>query len=168
MVTAEAEVAVVQEDLHVGEVPETGIDAFVARGGRVMHSPWSHGVGPERAALAVSDDGGLHRVLVLLARDEHAPAAAAGQGAADLDLGGVQPQLDALGLGIGEHIRPGPQPQARAIGDRTSTLGQKSADLTDRASDSGAADAEQQPQHQCGRSCRRWISVATSRSTKTS
>ncbi|KOG56595.1 hypothetical protein ADK75_07255 [Streptomyces virginiae] len=28
-----------------------------------------------------------------------------------LDLRGVQPQFDAFALGVGEHIRQGPQPQ---------------------------------------------------------
>lgn len=70
MIAAEPGAAVVQEDLHVAKVPETGTDAFAACGGRVVHPPWPQGVGPQRAALMVGDDGGLHRVQFLLARDE--------------------------------------------------------------------------------------------------
>jgi hypothetical protein len=83
----------------------------------------------------------------LLAGDERAPSATAGRWPADLDLGGVQTQLDALGLGIGEHIRQGPQTQARAVGDRAPPLGQERTYLADRAGDGGAVDAEQQAQH---------------------
>jgi len=32
------------------------------------------------------------------------PPRPAGRWTADLDLGGVQPQLDAFGLGVGEHV----------------------------------------------------------------
>jgi hypothetical protein len=95
----------------------------------------------------VGDDGGLHGVLFLLARDERAPSAASGWRPADLDLGGVQAELNALGLGIGEHVRECPQAQSRTVGDRASPLGQESTYLPDRAGDGGAVDAEQQPQH---------------------
>ncbi len=64
---------------------------------------------------------------------------------ADLDLGGVQAQLDALGLGVGEHLRQCPQTRTRAIGNRASTLGQEGAYLPDRAGDGGAVNPEQQP-----------------------
>jgi hypothetical protein len=43
-------------------------------------------------------------VFCLLPGDECAPSAAAGRWPADLDLGGAQPQFDALGLGMGEHV----------------------------------------------------------------
>lgn len=46
VVTAEAEVPVVQEDLHVRKVLEADGDTFVARGSRVMHSARSQGIGP--------------------------------------------------------------------------------------------------------------------------
>jgi hypothetical protein len=80
VIATESEVAVVQEDFHVAKVLETGNDAFVACGGSVMHSPGSQGIGPEHVALMVGDDGGLHRVLFVLARAERPPAAAAGRG----------------------------------------------------------------------------------------
>lgn len=65
----------------------------------------------------------------------------------DLDLGGVQPQLDALGLGVGEHIRQRPKPQVGMVGDRASPFGQECAYFCDCAGDRGAVDTEQQPQH---------------------
>ncbi len=87
-----------------------------------------------------------HCVLLLLPRDEGTASAAAGRGPADLEFGGVQPQLDAFGLGVCEHIRQGPQPQAGPVRDRTSPLGRQPSHLTDRTGDGGAIDAEQQPQ----------------------
>lgn len=94
------------------------------------------------SSLAACTCGKAILVLLLLARDERASSGAVGCGPADLDLGGVQPQLDALGLGIGEHIRQGPQPQARTVGDRASTFGQEPAYLSDRTGDSGTVDEE--------------------------
>lgn len=67
-------------------------------------------------------------------------------GRAFLDLGGVRPRLDALGLGVCEHIRQGPQPQAGPVRDRASPLGQQPSYLADRTGDGGAVNAEQQPQ----------------------
>lgn len=62
------------------------------------------------------------------------------------DFGSVQTQLDTLGLGIGEHVSQGPEPQPRTVGDRASTLGEKPAYLTGRAGDRGTADTGQQTQ----------------------
>ncbi|GAB3953533.1 hypothetical protein GCM10028832_08480 [Streptomyces sparsus] len=64
-----------------------------------------------------------------------------------MDLGGVQAQLDAFGLGVGEHVRQRAQPQAGAVGDRAPPLGQERSYLCDRAGDGGAVDAEQQAEH---------------------
>ncbi|MDH6554788.1 hypothetical protein M2163_000319 [Streptomyces sp. SAI-135] len=47
--------------------------------------------------------------------------------ATDLDLGGVQAQFGAFGLGVGEHIRQCPKTQAGMVGDRASTFGQERA-----------------------------------------
>ena len=112
----------------------------------MVHPAWPQGVGPESAALMVGDDSGLHRVLLLLARDERPASAAAGCGPADLDLGGIQPQLDAFGLGVGEHIRQGPKPQARTVRDCASAFGQEPAHLSDRAGNGGTVDTGQQSQ----------------------
>jgi hypothetical protein len=46
------------------------------------------------------------------------PAAAlACGGPADLDLGGVQPQLNALALGVVQHVLQGPPPHTRPVRD---------------------------------------------------
>lgn len=95
----------------------------------------------------VGDDGGLHRVLLLLAGDERSPPTTADSRPADLDLGGIQPQLYAFGLGISEDVSQRVKTQARAIGNRASALSQERAYLSDRASDGGAVNAEQQSQH---------------------
>lgn len=90
--TPETGVAAVHEHFHVREVLGTGPDGFVACGGHIVHPPWPQDVGPESAALRVGEDSGLHRVLLVLARDARSAAAVAGCGSADLDLGGIQPQ----------------------------------------------------------------------------
>lgn len=69
-----------------------------------------------------------------------------GRGPADLDFGGVQPQLNTFGLSVCEHIRQGPQPQVGPVGDRASPLGQQPSYLAARTGEGGAVDAEQQPQ----------------------
>lgn len=65
---------------------------------------------------------------------------------ADLDLGGVQAELDALGLGAGEHIRQCPKTQARTVGDCAPPLGQQGAYFSDGPGDGGAVDTGQQPE----------------------
>lgn len=169
VVAPETEVAVVQQHFHVWEVLEADPDAFVACGGRIAPPSRLQGVGPERAALAAGDDGGLHGVLLLLARDERPATAAAGCGTSDLHLGGIQPQFDApLGLGVSEYIRQGPQPQAGPVGNRASSSGPEPAYLSDRAGDGGAVGVERQGEDRVREIVRRWISVTTSRSTNTS
>lgn len=71
----------------------------------------------------VGHDGGLHGVLLLLAPDERPPTAPARLGPAHLDLGGVQPQFDVFGLGVGEHVLHGAQTYPWTIRDRVSALG---------------------------------------------
>lgn len=62
------------------------------------------GVGqPVSTVSVVGNDSGLHGVLFLLARDERTASATAGWGPVSPDLGGVQAELDALGLG--EYVR---------------------------------------------------------------
>lgn len=56
-------------------------------------------------------------VLLLLAGHERLAARTARSGATDLDLGAVNPQFDALGLGIGEQVLQRAQPDAGAVGD---------------------------------------------------
>jgi hypothetical protein len=108
VVAAQAEVAVVQEDHDVGEVLEADGDALVAGGRGIVHTTRPQGVGPQRPAPPVSNDSGLHGVLFPLPGNECVPSAAASRWPADLDLGGVQPQLGVLGLGIGEHVGQSP------------------------------------------------------------
>jgi len=105
-----------------------------------------HGIGPQRAPPVVGHDGGLHRVLLLLARDERPPTAPTRTGPTHLDLGGVQPQFHTLGVGVGEDVLQGAQPASRAVGDRASALGQQGADLADGAGDGGTVHSEQQAQ----------------------
>jgi hypothetical protein len=46
VVAAQAEVAVVQENLDVGEALEADVDAFVAGGRGIVHTTRPQGVGP--------------------------------------------------------------------------------------------------------------------------
>jgi hypothetical protein len=57
---------------------------------------------------------------------------------ADLRLGGVQAQLNAAGVGVGDHVGQGPQAQARLAGDGEAAGGQRRPDLVDGAGDGGA------------------------------
>jgi hypothetical protein len=57
---------------------------------------------------------------------------------ADLRLGGVQAQLNAAGVGVGDHVGQGPQAQARLAGDGEAAGGQQRPDLVDGAGDGGA------------------------------
>ncbi|MBQ0889583.1 hypothetical protein KBZ94_32470, partial [Streptomyces sp. RM72] len=58
VVAAQARVAVVQEDLDVGEVLEADGDAFIAGGRGIVHASRPQGIGPQRAAPPVGDHGG--------------------------------------------------------------------------------------------------------------
>lgn len=147
VVAAQADLAVVQEDLDVGEVLEADGDALGGGCRGIVHTTRPQGVGPSRTAPPVSNDGGLHGVLLLLPGNERALSAAAGRRPADLDLGGIQPQLDILGLGVGEHVSQCPKARVKAVGDRTPPLGQENTYICDRTSDGGAVHAEQQPQY---------------------
>ena len=68
------------------------------------------------------------------------------QGAADLDLGAVDPQFHAMGRGVGEHVRQGMKPQARAVRDGEPAGRQQRPDLADRAGDRGAVHLVQRGQ----------------------
>jgi hypothetical protein len=83
----------------------------------------------------VCDHGGFHRVQLLLARDEGAASAAACHRPADLDLGGVQPQLNTLDPGTGEHIFQGTKPQTRAVGNSKTPFREQSAHLANGTGD---------------------------------
>ena len=95
----------------------------------------------------VGDDGGLHRVLLLLARHERLAAALACRGPTNLDLCGVESQRDALGLGISEHVFQRAQPHTTPARDGESPLREQSTDFTDCPGDGGAVHLIQQGQH---------------------
>jgi hypothetical protein len=101
--------------------------------GLAMHPTRPDGPGPQRAALPVADGGGLDGALLLLPGDERPPPRPFGLWPADLGLGAVQAQLDALGLGVGEHVRQGAQPHPWHVGDGKAAPGQQRPDLTDSA-----------------------------------
>lgn len=108
VVASQAEVAVVEQHLYLGEVARTGVDVLGARTAAcVVHPPRPHHIGSQRVPALVSHDSGLQRVLLLLARDERPPTAPARLGNPDLDLGGVQPQFDCFGLGVSEDTLQG-------------------------------------------------------------
>jgi hypothetical protein len=105
-----------------------------------------HPAGPERAqpqqpAVLVADRGGLDGVLLLLAGHERPPPGPARRGAAHLHLSAVDPQLHALGSGVGEHIGQRPQPQPGLARHREPAPGQQRPDLSHRAGDGGAVHA---------------------------
>src|SRR5262249_40761281 len=89
-------VAAIDQELHVGVLIEQVIDAFGAYGGLVVHTPGSSRPDPHRSSFRVGGDGGLDRVLLLLAGHEGPPAGSVRFGAADLELGAVQPHQEAV------------------------------------------------------------------------
>src|SRR6266536_3374891 len=91
-------------------------DAFGAHGGGVVHAARTGRPCPQHPAVAVADHGRLDRVLLLLARHERLAAGPVGPRSAHLHLRAVDPQGDALGSGVGEHVGQGLQPDARPVG----------------------------------------------------
>jgi hypothetical protein len=88
----------------------------------------------------------LMGVLFLLARHKRPPPGPVGPWPADLGLGAVDPQLDPIGGGVGEHVRQGVQPHTRRVGDGEATCGQQRPDFMDGAGDGGAVDPVQHRQ----------------------
>ena len=115
----------------------------VADRGLVVHAAGAERAGPQGAAVRAGDDGGLLRVLLLLARHERAAAGLARAGAPDLHFGAVHSQLDALGGGIGEHVGQGAQPHAGLSGHGEPAGREQRPDLLDRAGDCGPVDPVQ-------------------------
>lgn len=116
----QAPVALVDLGLHGGVLVKLLRDALGAHGSLVVHPSGTGGAGPQGAALVIADGGGLDRVLLTFAGDEGPSAGAVRLGPADLGLGAVDPQRDVLGVGVGEHVLHGPQPQAGPVGYRGS------------------------------------------------
>ena len=65
---------------------------------------------------------------------------------ADLGLGPVKAQLDALGRGVGHHVGQGPKAHARPAWDGEAAPGQQGADLMDGTGDGGAVHPVQHPE----------------------
>jgi hypothetical protein len=63
-----------------------------------------------------------------------------------LGLGAVDPQVDPVGGGVGDHIRQRVQSHARGIGDGEATAGQQRSDLVHPAGDGGPVDPVQHGQ----------------------
>jgi hypothetical protein len=67
--------------------------------------------------------------------DERPPSDPVGPRPPDLGLGGVNANLNALGGGVGEHVRQGFEPHAGLAGDGKPARGQQRPDLMDRTGD---------------------------------
>src|SRR5262249_49139921 len=139
VVVCQTAVAGVDQELHLAVPVEQVVDAFGTHGGLVVHVSGSGGPGPDRAAAGVGGDGGLDGVLFLLAGDERSTAGSVRRGSADLDLGTVQPNYEALGGGVGQHV--GQSVQAYSGGGGEPAAGQQREDLADRGGDGGAVHA---------------------------
>ena len=111
-----------------------------------MYAARAHRPGPQGAALAVGDGGGLDGCSASSC-PTRTPAARAGWlVAGDLHFGAVDAQFDSLGGGVGEHVSQTIQPQARLVGDGEATAGQQRPDLVHGAGDGGAVNAVQHSQ----------------------
>jgi hypothetical protein len=141
------EVAGIDLRLHAWPGTELLGDALGAHGGLVVHPAWADQAGQQQAALAVAERGGLDGVLLAFAGHERPAPGAVGLRAADLGLGPVEPQLNALRLGIGEDVFERLQPQAGPVGHGETTGCQQRADLADGRGDGGAIHLEEFGEH---------------------
>jgi len=91
------------------------LDAFGAHGSSVVHAARTGRPCPQHPAIAVADHGRLHHVLLLVARYERLAAGPVGPRSAHLHLRAVDPQGDALGSGVGEHVGQGLKPLKRHV-----------------------------------------------------
>lgn len=107
-------------------------------------------------------------VLFLLHGNEGLAARSARARAADLDLGSVDPQLDALGIGVGEQVLNRVQPQSGPVGDGEAAGRQQWPRLADRPGDGGAVHCVELGERRVWQAQRRCTSVTSSRSTNTS
>jgi hypothetical protein len=108
-----------------------------------VHPAGAERPGPQGAAVPVGGDGGLHRVLFLLARGEGPAAGLARRGAPDLHFGAVQAEGDAAGGGAGAQVGEGLQPDPGLAGDGEPAGGQQRADLVNRAGERGPVNPVQ-------------------------
>jgi hypothetical protein len=106
--------------------------ALGAQRGDVVHAAGPERPGPQQPPAPVADDGGLDGVLFLLARHKRPPPGPPGLGAADLHLGAVDPQLDAFGGGVCEHIGQRAQPELTLARHGEPPGGQQRAHLMGR------------------------------------
>src|SRR5512135_1408069 len=135
-VAAQGPVAGVHFRFHVGELLQQVIDAVGLQCGLVVHPPRPERAVPQGAPALVADLGELDRVGLLLAGHERPPPGPARLRAADDDLAAVDPQPDAMGGGIGEHVSQGVQPRPGRGG--ISPAGQQRPDLVHGAGHRGA------------------------------
>lgn len=101
VVASQAEVVVIEQHLYLREIAKIGVDALGAHRGGVAHPPGRiasvHNVSPRGSATRVA-----FLVCCLFSGHECPPAAPTRAGSAHLHLAGVQLQLDAFVLGVGE------------------------------------------------------------------
>lgn len=86
-------------------------------------------------------------VLLAFAGDERLAPRTVGLRAPDLGLGPVEPQLNALRLGVGEDVLQRLQPQAGPVGHSETTGCRQRADLADGRGDGGAIHLEELGEH---------------------
>jgi hypothetical protein len=97
-------VTLVDPDLDRGMLAEQVGDALGLGGCLVVHATGTHGAAPQCAAVPVAAGGGLDGVLLALARNERPPSWSVRPRPANLGLGGVDPQLDPAGVGVGDRV----------------------------------------------------------------
>lgn len=122
--------------------------------------------------MPIAQDGGLDRVLLLLAGDVRLAAGATRARAADPHLSPVDPQVHAFCLGVGEYVLQRAQPQTGPVRDGKAAGRQQPAASSQRTSRTAAETVERSRPYNCARAAcgspsRRCTSVTRSRSTRT-
>lgn len=168
-VVGQAPVALVDLGTHHRVLAELLGDSLGAHGRLVVHAARPDHAAEQGAALSVAEGGGLHGVLLLLAGDERLASGVACARAADLHLGAVDLQVDALGVGVGEQVLQGVDAQAGPLGDGESAGGEQGASATDGSRDGGKRSTSyNSASTACGIASRRCTSVTSTRSMNSS
>jgi hypothetical protein len=136
MVAGQPAIALVCPHAHTGEVVEQVVDALGLQRGLslIVHTAWPYGTGPQQPAGLVADDRALDGVAALGAADERFAAGPSGLWAAHGDVGGVDAQVEAGGLGVGQDVGEGAQPWS-AVAGGVSACGDQRSDGANRPAD---------------------------------
>jgi hypothetical protein len=120
-------------------------DAFGANGGGVVHAARTGRPCPQLRPSPSPTTVGLIVFCFFLPDTNALRPARWPAGSAHLHFGAVDPQGDALGGGVGEHVGQGLKPDARPVGHGEAPLCEQGPDLVDGPGHRGPVN----PEHHC-------------------